>query len=506
MIMKFLNCIILLGVSSCYSSTGSLLIKDFSLSLANYAPTGCGWIETENDKYRIIACNVLREKYKVHLNDLRRKRENVSQILKWNSWRYTDTVSDTIISEIARCFLNINGGVVSYNKFDGNVLECCRDNGNVFIDPKHFTSSNWNYLLLVNVINRALYYRHDFNERLIDRVASYIQNARFDKIHDNLDENKESFVKSHFSYEKYESQLKRATYDIKQYFKELDLYSFLNDLRKIRIRISKKLSDERFHKLDNYEVKELTDEAMKVYHKEPSNNEVLEHYFHKNFENNIKALCDKLEEERTTTKDFFHLILFEFLHDIERIGFQPKKPMTIKKSKEKNLGNILDKTTIDFYINDINSYINYNVTLYDNRKYLWNNLYFHKDNNNEAMSYYNNVLFVADVLITFAYIYMGLGLQNKYMDKLLFVSKYVRSHYTEEENKKKYKFVCPYLHQFVLYLELHMNDIEELYKLVNNIEDCGDLNYLLENYGNTFRREIVKNCIDEEYNRIVSQS
>ena len=229
--IKFLCCMFLV-ISSCYATTAPLLIKDFSLSIADNAPDGDGWIETENDKYRIIAANKLREKYKVHLNNLMRTRNKVSKILKWNSWKYTDTVYDVIISEIARCFLNINGGVVTYNKFDGNILECMQDN--VFIEPKNFTASNWNYLLLVNVINRSLYYKIDINEKAIDPIAEWIINARIDE---QFNEN-DHVNRSHYDYRKYALALKKASYDIKTYMKELDLYSFLNDLRQITTRIA----------------------------------------------------------------------------------------------------------------------------------------------------------------------------------------------------------------------------------------------------------------------------
>ena len=201
--------------------------NDYDISLMERAKS---W--TLDDTSRAIASEVFRQHWNAHLAKIRlqnRQKGIVDEVTKWDSEYYGETVLKVIPTEIARCFFNITNDMVTYNKFDGKMIECVGTN------PSQYTDANWNYVFLVNFLDRffgnTLECCTDKDlEKLFGNVLETTKKIMLDATKDNDYE---------YDYNKYEKQINKAFDDITAYIKKLELVKYLDELRCIRIKSAK---------------------------------------------------------------------------------------------------------------------------------------------------------------------------------------------------------------------------------------------------------------------------
>ena len=171
---------------------------------------------TEKDPFLTVAIKVFQDSYRAHLDELRAK-ENPSDLLRTDNYKYFLTLYDVIPTEIAKMIFNITvqGDSVDYeNKSKDDIIECI--SGNIYKSIEMYDASNWNYLLLINVLNQVKHSEQQINAQLIEDTATLI--AQQDK------------------YNKYTTQLNNAVHDITEYFNELELYEYLGAIKKFNFK------------------------------------------------------------------------------------------------------------------------------------------------------------------------------------------------------------------------------------------------------------------------------
>ena len=168
---------------------------------------------TKKDPFLTVAIKVFQDSYRAHIDELRGK-ENPSDLLRADNYKYFLTLYDVIVTEMAKMVFNIEaiGDSVNYAKANKDtIIECISGEGNTYKSIDSYSESNWNYLLLINVLNQVKHSTQKIDEKLIQTTADMI--AQQEK------------------YSKYTTQLNNAVYDIKKYFDELDLYEYLTEVR-----------------------------------------------------------------------------------------------------------------------------------------------------------------------------------------------------------------------------------------------------------------------------------
>ena len=203
--MSFVRKLILISVILVSASNG-IQYPNFKISLQEYKTvddhTTKKVVDNPEEYNRDVCAEVLLQHWNAHLSTLRIS-ENNSVILKYDG-KYAKSVLSVIPTEIARCFLNLEGGIVSYNKFNADVIECDGCN------PENFNASNWNYLFMVNFIYSVMYGKYG-------NISYDIQQRRYTReVYNNLSK----------KYIKYQYQLNKAMYDIDVYIRELKLFNY----------------------------------------------------------------------------------------------------------------------------------------------------------------------------------------------------------------------------------------------------------------------------------------
>ena len=95
-----------------------------------------------------MASEILRQHYNSHMAKFRMN--NKSELVQWDNETYNESVYCVILNEIARCFFNITNDMVEYNRLNGRAIEC------VGTDVSSYSRANWNYVFLVNLIDRFM--------------------------------------------------------------------------------------------------------------------------------------------------------------------------------------------------------------------------------------------------------------------------------------------------------------------------------------------------------------
>ena len=189
-------------------SPEAIEVKTFSAKI--YEETNVSEL-IEKDLYLTIAVKVFQDSLRLHYDELRAK-ENPSDLLRTDNYKYFLTLYDVIPTEIAKMAFNIkvwNDSVNYVNKKD--IIECISEWNNNYKSIKDYDQSNWNYLLLINVLNQIKYENEKIDNKLIYKVA--------DKISKNS------------KYSQYSGELFNAANDIVKYFDELRLYDYLTSLK-----------------------------------------------------------------------------------------------------------------------------------------------------------------------------------------------------------------------------------------------------------------------------------
>ena len=177
----------------------------------------------KKDEYRAMASEVLRQHYNAHMAKVRMN--NKSELVQWDNETYNESVYCVILNEIARCFFNIENGMVKYNQFNGRMIECIKTS------PSNYNAANWNYVFLINLIDRFMantikpFYDTQY-KKLFDRALKdtreVILNAK----------RKDGYM---CDYATYAEAIERAYGDIKEYCDQLQLSDYLTKLMKARL-------------------------------------------------------------------------------------------------------------------------------------------------------------------------------------------------------------------------------------------------------------------------------
>ena len=163
----------------------------------------------EKDFVRMVAVELFKDSLRLHY-DLVRHSNNVPDLLQNENWKYFLTLYDVIPNEIAKAMfeIEIKGDSVNYKNQNGVDIIECKSNG--YKDVEEYTLSNWNYLLLINVLNRVVNTNRSIDDALIQDTAQDISKHFGDAAKEGME---------------------NAETDIKTYFNKLDLYSYLKRCR-----------------------------------------------------------------------------------------------------------------------------------------------------------------------------------------------------------------------------------------------------------------------------------
>ena len=148
-------------------------------------------------------------KYKEHKNSIKliteRYRSHLLEIdiPQWVSKKHHESISTVILSEILRASYKLG----NYKESDG-IIEC------TFNEPENYSLSNFNYLVLINVLNSLINCDQNKDEKTIDEVVNKI--CAIDK------------------YQPFSDKLRTAGSNIKTYMDGLKLYGFIDDVMAIR--------------------------------------------------------------------------------------------------------------------------------------------------------------------------------------------------------------------------------------------------------------------------------
>ena len=154
-----------------------------------------------------VAAFTLKELYRIHLHHVLN-----DEILKKYDLK---TITEVIPTEIIAWALNIHTNddkSVDYNNEENKALECLGEN---YRKLNEYNQSNFNYVLLINLLDSCIGGAGDYE--------SLAKNAR-----EKLDAVTEDNNKK---YEKYKSYLDKAENDLKQYFDDLKLFDFINQIK-----------------------------------------------------------------------------------------------------------------------------------------------------------------------------------------------------------------------------------------------------------------------------------
>ena len=208
------------GILVLFTDANAIKVNDYSIMLTDDPKLDTMY---KQDEYRAMASEILRQHYNAHLAKVRMK--NKSELVQWDNETYNESVYGVILNEIARCFFNINNDMVTYNQFNGRMIECVGTN------PLKYDSSNWNYVFLVNFI-----------DRFMANTITPISGAAFNKLFNiALEDTKETMLNAKTTngymcdYATYKDAIERAYSDIKEYCTQLQLSDYLIELMRARL-------------------------------------------------------------------------------------------------------------------------------------------------------------------------------------------------------------------------------------------------------------------------------
>ena len=213
-------CGFIAGIPVLFADANAIKVNEYSITLTDDLKLDKMY---KQDEYRAMASEILRQHYNAHLAKVRM--ENKSELAKWDNETYNESVYGVILNEIARCFFNINNDMVTYNKFDGRMIEC------IGTDPLKYDAANWNYVFLINFI-----------DRFMANTVEYISTNAFKKLFDQaLEETKGAILNAKkedgymCDYATYKDAIERAYSDIKEYCAQLQLSDYLIELMRARL-------------------------------------------------------------------------------------------------------------------------------------------------------------------------------------------------------------------------------------------------------------------------------
>ena len=203
---------------------GEINLEKFDARIYDNAPFGSNYnsawdeLAAYTNKSFAKAVMIFQDSYREHL-DRQRAKANPSDLLREDNYKYFLTLYDVLINEFTKMTFNIvyEDDSVSYvNRDEDDIIECITNERSNYKDIALYDASNWNYLLLINVLNQVKNSDAEINSTMIEKAAQKI-----------LAKDK---------YKEYKSELTNAVHDITQYFNELDLYSYLQKIRDLNLK------------------------------------------------------------------------------------------------------------------------------------------------------------------------------------------------------------------------------------------------------------------------------
>ena len=168
---------------------------------------------TEKDPFVACGVNILQLSLRAHYDELLAK--NKSNLLREDNCQYFLTTHKVIPEELAKMMFGIkikNDNVYYKNRSKDEIIKCNSQDIQLYKSIEAYSPSNWNYLLFINVLNQVKNGNATINESLIRETAKQIANTG--------------------KYNKYARNLGKAANDIVEYFNELELYRYLEKMRK----------------------------------------------------------------------------------------------------------------------------------------------------------------------------------------------------------------------------------------------------------------------------------
>ena len=205
------------------STVEAIKLKNFDVRIHDEATFWTAYdrawddLAASTNKFFAKAVMIFQDSYREHL-DMQRAKENPSDLLRDDNYKYFLTLYGVIVNEIARMVFDIkleNDPVSYVNKDKDDIIECISNGESKFKTIEDYDPSNWNYLLLVNVLNQVKNSDIEINKEIIQCAAEKI-----------LKEDK---------YKGYETRINNAVSDITTYFNQLELYSYLKRTRKLAL-------------------------------------------------------------------------------------------------------------------------------------------------------------------------------------------------------------------------------------------------------------------------------
>ena len=182
----------------------------------------------EQDLQTAVGIFNLAEEYRAHIWGIVQKTN--PEIARTDNLKYFNSVFKVIITELAKAYFKIKGDAVDYTDNIFNVLSCVKIGYKKLQD---YDDSNWNYFMLVNVINRAM-----------NSGDTYVLGREFDTERLTTDAYQAIMNSSNMSvqnrdYRGYKKELDKARKDIKYYFETLELGKFRSNINEKIARLKK---------------------------------------------------------------------------------------------------------------------------------------------------------------------------------------------------------------------------------------------------------------------------
>ena len=189
--------------------------------------------------YLDTAVLIFRKYWAMHLMELRNKKK--SDLLRWDNLHYAETILNVIPTELARAIFNINSQKFQYNTINDKILEIKGCN------PDMFNATHWNYVVLINVIDKAL-------NSEIKTIAQAKKKKNYCDDYIVFDRDKKVWMGEVIKKtiddmtqtygQKYESNILKAKHDILYYFNELELNKILYNIRTVRLYLVSESTDQ----------------------------------------------------------------------------------------------------------------------------------------------------------------------------------------------------------------------------------------------------------------------
>ena len=187
-------------------------LRDFDAEIYGYTNT----LELQQKNPLLgVGLTILQYSYRAHLDEVALKKK--SDLLEDNSYKYFLSIYKVIFEEIAKMKLDIKilGDDVCYYNTKGKVIKCNSEGGKLYKNISNYDDANWNYLLLINVLNQVKNSDTQINKGLIKATANQILKDK--------------------EFMNYSDKLNKAIKDITQYFEQLDLYKYLKEVREFKL-------------------------------------------------------------------------------------------------------------------------------------------------------------------------------------------------------------------------------------------------------------------------------